>query len=474
MEKQVKNFLSVKPVEAYSSDVIDSVRLVSYRTDSDGLTHLAGSFTFRSQKYPGDIDGINKVNTVKVDSEWKKAESPITLAKNVAKRLQEIVKDILAEKESFFVELKAGYDYKVLDYLWPMGTMSYGTLKLDPTFKDRVKKLPEVFPKIKNSKLLMEICHDLLDKWIPLVDNDPQGAYANITKLCRDLFVLRWTAVEIEKGLIEDKFLVSDTFEGKGISLEESLLNPVNHVDLTLPIVKIDIIKYIDGFYMDVSNIYLLEWMNEGKVIKHMSAYPEVEGLALDVEKLAFSSQEGSLFKCLKRMYAYGRYRTLSGVSNDFNVYSKITVAIGEFLASDISLIYQAKSRLQCILDLYKIIPKGNALMNAQIDLTKNTLSNSLVLSPEEVREISDNIDIILSKNGKVRMELLKLCITQLSYVCDDVAYRWLRDNNMDPIPSIFLASKKGVDLMNKEKARFNIMCAKQSYRTYDDSKNLL
>ena len=467
---ELKNSLTTKPLESYSEQVKGTLKLVAYH-DREVDNFLVGSYTYRSQKYPADFDIMDKVSEVKEEGKWVTAKDPNTLSEQVAKRLRKICLDVDDSKNTHFVEMKAGFNYDILRYLFPMGALIRGDFILSLDFIDAIENMPKAFPKMKSQPRNMSLWN-IIRFQIQEKDKDPERAYYTITNILRSWYVLRWSMAEILRGEKDMTNAISD----QKITLEMALFQPAIFSTISLPIVKIDLVKLVDGVFVDVSSIYMLEWSSDVMDGTIMSMLPGMDDLTLDVEKLAFSKIEASMFKCLKRVYAYARSKVLYGNKKSKKHYAQFIPELTKFLSGDVALLYQAKNFLQAIVTLYdlKVISRTQKTANHQIDTCKNLISNSLVLTIPEAKDMCSKIDAILSQ-GRLpeKKKLLNALIKDLSYKCDVLAYYWAQSVGWDPIPDDFLPTKKSIRDLNDDNLKYNALVHTQPLRSYNPSHNI-
>ena len=102
--KQALKWLAEKPVSSYTIPTIEAVDMISSKF---GKLSPVGSFIYKIQRYPGDIDLME--NIIKV----KNGKDPI---KEIENSIQEIIRKVKKEtlgKTNFFLgDVKAGIDIR--------------------------------------------------------------------------------------------------------------------------------------------------------------------------------------------------------------------------------------------------------------------------------------------------------------------------------------------------------------------------
>src|ERR1700691_481843 len=109
----IDRFTSLKPMSSYPKNVLNELLFISFVPGE--LSTPFGSYVYRLQKYPGDID------TRQI---FKSCCSVDDVVRRFAKELQRVVKNILDTPEHYFSEVKAGLDS---DYDIQLGKISNGT-----------------------------------------------------------------------------------------------------------------------------------------------------------------------------------------------------------------------------------------------------------------------------------------------------------------------------------------------------------
>jgi hypothetical protein len=250
-----------------------------------------GSFKYNVHKYPSDIDIFESfdmccsIDTVKI------------AAKNA---IQQIVLRVKSADHVYLGDFKAGEDarYKV----------DIGEWQADELLGYEVLNISSAITDLLDSKLILrddyEVLHDLLH------DDPTREEWDRLNEMLRDYKVLRWTSQEILQGF---KILPGS----EKILLESALAQNT--------LVKIDLWAKVNGRFMEVTNFFSINVLNEqgektASLTKELSDY--AASLAADV-RLYSSVEHRKTLKALKRLWS------LSLFKNDLNLAGRISQLFG-------------------------------------------------------------------------------------------------------------------------------------------------
>ncbi len=344
-------YLELLPGSTYPENVLDEINLLS--VDLDNPPMIYGSYNYRTQKYPGDIDLLQKI----------KGKSLNSVTKNFVREIKDIVRGIKKSSakgtidSTFFSEVKAGLDDR---YTVDIGPCNYGNWipnedLLDITYGMTKKKLLTK----KECDIVQTTCNS---------HHLPNQDFYDITKeLFRNHAILRWSIGEILKGV---KILPLN----KKITLEKAV-----SID---SLVKIDVISEIDDKIVEITNNYYLSYGNT----ELQKSLPIGPSLLIEIEKMYYSNMFYNPFKCLKRMYAWARTNPQEN--------KELIIILSKYIGSNTSQIYQIKSEISTILLLfekYDRIPYGG-IWN-QIDNIKQRLARIIEFNNNEINEYVKLID---------------------------------------------------------------------------------
>lgn len=314
-----------------------------------------GSIDYKAQPYPGDIDMIEEINLCCSREEaCKKVERIIKL----------ITKRILRTEGYYFSEFKAG---------------------IDERFKINIGKRLKGYNYSRVRKELKE----LLQK--KLLTNEEYKKLINLSKEkvtkeqhellyeeLRKYWLLRWTSKEIKSGV---KILRGN----KEIKLREAIC-------MKSP-VKIDVITYINGKYIEVTNIFFLYYRKKNKGRKHGITQDDKidirESLRKEIIKYSKSAIHYSPFKMIKRMWSLAR------IEKD----DKMLKVLTPLIRSSVSLLWMIKSEISTII---KLIDLKNRKLSKKIGDQILTQIENMRQSISSIIDIKINEKYIYKKMDKI------------------------------------------------------------------------
>ena len=260
------NIISQKNNKALTSQIRDNIKLLS---NNDKKAQIFGSFVYRSQYYPGDID-IQEVVSVSPSREEG-------IYKKIAELLVKIVKELKKRPNIFFGEVKAGVDFR-FDF------------PIDGLFMENLEKIRH---------LITESEYDDFKILYTMAKKGDINAHDQLKEDLRMKKIIRWSETEI----LEEKKTLSG---GLVITLTEAMqLKPENGDNQ----IKIDIWTPINGRYIEITNFYYLVVFDKQKdTVKilnhHLKNY--VSGILDQVKKYS-SELFYNPFKMAKRMWGISR-----------------------------------------------------------------------------------------------------------------------------------------------------------------------
>jgi|WetSurMetagenome_2_1015567.scaffolds.fasta_scaffold00833_13 hypothetical protein len=397
--------ISTKPIEVYSREQIKDIKILS--VDKNALATPFGSAAYRVQKYPGDLDLYEyfydccTVNDV---------------TKKFAKKIQTIAKQINKERVHYFSEFKAGIDER---YNIDIGTLMNGIY----TYR-RQQLLAISNEMVQNNLLSLQELNII--KNIMKVKNPGGDEYDMMNYVFRNRRILRWSSKEIIQGY---KLLPAK----KKITLQKAL-EAKSHV-------KIDMISFINGKFVEVTNFWILVLIRGNKLTtvnfnfdyfdNEQSEKTYDNQIRDEIQKLYYSNMYYSPFKMAKRMWAYSRFFKLE----DF-VYKLLPLVTG-----NISYMYSITSEMDAILRIFEVsksIPI-NAINN-QIDQMKNRLSNILQIDNPDLDILATMINTFTKTSiASKKIKLLTKIKKYLKTIVNINTIKELEILNMNPPPRQFL-----------------------------------
>ncbi len=340
--------------DSYTTKAIENIRLLSLNPEE---SVPFGSFIYKVQKYPGDIDILETYeDCCTIDQ----------VVKKVAKKLQNIIKNIVSLRSHYMTEAKFGEDLRYDPSISIIGYLDKGVYHLNDKTRENLVAYSD---KLLNRDLITEEEYEII---LAIVERDFPTAYDYdvLYNLFREHRVLRWNTKEVLQGY---KILP----ENIKMKLEDALKMKAH--------VKIDMITNLNGKFIEMTNFFFLVVKKlDGKdyLINFHREYDEdyllhrsETELPKEIEKLFFSKYYFNPFKGVKRIWALARHY------KDYSMINKLK----DFISGNISLLYQLKSEIgniMLLLEKLKTYPKVG--INNQIQDIKSRLVYVLELGEDE------------------------------------------------------------------------------------------
>lgn len=366
-----ESIVEFKPLSSFPKELIKNMELLSFWSKKSA--EPMGSYMFRIQKYPADVD------LIEVFYDCCSKEEVI---KKFIKIVKLRMKYISSLKYHYITECKVGFDKR---YDLKIGNLNHGKFTENPQFLFQITSL-------HNIGLLDEREYDLIRFLLSGMSGkyniyEVQDAYDIIKNTLRDRYILRWTDEELIKGIKKKN--------GKIFTLKQELQEKSPF--------KIDMIVFLNGKFVEVTNFLMFGFSHDGlKVPINLSEYdnPSLLGLLEEIEKFFFSDLFYSPFKCVKRIFALAR---LNGDHETSSLFS-------EFISSNISLLYQLKSEIETILIILEKIgnPPKN-LIDTQLDSLKVRFTYVMEIGQEDLETIImiiDKVNSINYSNGEIHKKV--------------------------------------------------------------------
>jgi len=401
MNIDIQPYLKSKPLSAYPIDLIKNMKMISFYHDE--MATPFGSYIYRMQKYPGDVDLLEEFTYCCTAEE---------VVKKFKKRLIEVVNNITSEKGHYFSEFKAGIDKR---YDIDIGDLINGKYDINPN-------LSEISVGMHKIGLFDD---KELNKILNVMNNGRFNGdgYDIIYNTFRNRRILRWSADEILKGYkMLDKKIKK--------TLHDALFDETH--------IKIDMIAIYDDRFIEITNfIGLMYEDNKGDLIPiniNMKENHDIlKQLPVEIEKLYFSNFHYSPFKMVKRIFSLSRHK------RDERTLREIIPIV----SGNISLLYQIKSEIDVILRIFKIkkVPPVRTI-EKQIDNMKSRIVNILTFTETELEMIFSFLD--LASNIKTNIQakagiLEKLNESILKPHINSKTIIYLQKANLNPPPKYLL-----------------------------------
>lgn len=394
----LSQYLDTNPLNTIPQDVLEEKRRLTAFKDDKSV--IFGSYMYRFQKYPGDIDILERVE----------GTEQYTLLNNFAKALQRIVEDIISQPNHYFSEIKCGVDKR---FDLKVGEMINGSYRVDPQLRRKVKKIRDLFDMEDYHKLML-----VLDYGTML----GADSFDTVIKIIRSYYILRWTADEILMGQMKRR--------GEVFGLYGALK------DKTM--VKIDEYVFMNGKFIEITNVYGLTYMENGKEV---SIYPisDINVLTVEIEKMYYSNMHYAPFKMIKRMYSFCRFKYKE--TND-DKYIDIFKKIVPILKSTVSLLYQIVGDYKTLLKVSDYLGTNDGI-NKHLDNSKLRLSHVVQLTTEEVSSYSTMIDNIMKAHPTEKNKKLEHLIEILTNKLNFFTIRALMNSDINPPPELVLPTNE-------------------------------
>lgn len=366
------NIIALKPSSSITNDVRGAMDLLAINKDK---IRPFGSWIYKSQLYPGDIDLLEAAYH---------CCSPSEAAKVFAKKLQKIVKNIMNTRYTYVGDIKAGMDKR---YIIDMGNIDYGARNIIEGYD--YKNVRNQLRKLRNNKLLTSSEYETM-KNLAIQDISIEN-FEKLYNLLRQKWLLRWSEDDILNGY--------KTLTGNVKYFLDSAIQ-----DHTMT--KIDVLKYINNKFVEVTNAYMLYYTDkEGNHVllnfrNDLNRLAEL--LRLDANKLIYSPTNFNPFKAIKRLWSMNR------INRNFDNINIIT----PFMQTDIGRLAQIKSEIETLI-LILISRKSPPIKTIlkQINNFKTRLANIYQVDFDEkyIDSIIDSIETLDVKEIVVKLnEIMK------------------------------------------------------------------
>jgi hypothetical protein len=380
------NLIMQKNQQSLTEQVKDSLELISNDTNKG---QIFGSYVYRSQYYPSDIDYYEILDTT--PSKEK------DIYKTTVKTLQDIVKDIHKRQNIYFGEVKAGFDNRY--NIDPLDTHNFMN-KIHNLMMNGLFKQDEY-----------NYINQLYESYRLYGDMD---AFDEVTEIMRLKKTLRWDEKEILKGY---KILAGS----KKISLENAMrgLTPI----------KIDIWAPINGRYIEITNFFfLVVYDKDTKNIKLLNSetVDYVKGILKQVEKYS-SKLFFNPFKMAKRMW---------GIARELK-YDTLLNLLTPLFQGSIAKINQIVAEIETIILMYENIKNTpDTVLDKQIDEFKARLSYIYDIDLEDDLIYTMIDDILRIDNKPNRIQILTDLKKYLKDIVNKYSVEYLKDKSLFPVPS--------------------------------------
>lgn len=311
----------LKNRQAVSKEIIKGLKTIS--VDPENLIHY-GSWVYKSQQYPGDIDVTELVSHC-CDIE--------TATKEFVKDTQRVIKNIQKKGNNSYVgDIKAGWD--------PVFKINIGDLTFNKVGKPKIlnycpDQIRELLESVHRLKLMTT---PELNNFLKLVPNKiDQLGFETLHKELRKKWLLRWDPEEVIQGY---KILSRD----RVLTLAEAINMPT--------MTKVDMWTNVNGRFVEFSNVlsYYLVDKKKKKILLNFINKPEqlIPQLKQEIQKYAFTELEFKPYKMVKRMWSLAR------ITKDYKMIEILT----PIMQTDLGRISQINSEMETIVLMLESIKK--------------------------------------------------------------------------------------------------------------------
>lgn len=402
--KEALKLLQQKPIISYTIPTIEAINMIS--TKKFPKVVIAGSYIYRVQRYPGDIDLTDTIIKVK-----KGKSDPIgQLVKSIQDIIIRIKKEILGKTNFFLGDIKIGMDRDYKQLIKGIGEIKSGRI-VGYNYSKSIKELN----RLKRKKLIASKDYDeikeLLKKKPSLLD------FELLLKKFNDLVVYRWRGSEIVRGYVE--------FADEKLTLREAIQSP--------GVIKIDMYYWLNNRFVEITSFLQLYIKKKGKLMnvnirrKDSDYVPDMkEQLHKYLSKFHFNP-----FKALKRMLV------LSFIGKD----DRDSKLLSKLMSSGYAIMYQAVGDLKVLLEMINTIEAPPyEKMGIEANDMKDRLAHIYEFKiPEKIYEKINDLYIDFSNGRRDEIEkTLNDLINNLSNMLNKNTVLWIRRNKLLPLKSIY------------------------------------
>lgn len=379
-----------KPLSSISNEIYNKIKLISINKDN---FIPFGSWTYKSQLYPGDVDLMEAS---------EKCCDRDTAVKYFVKEIQKIVKNVLNERLIYLGDVKAGIDKR---FNIDIGNIIYDSnIKIIGYNPNNIKShLNQLYQSSLLNQDEYKYALDLIQNNISVID------YEKLSDFLRSKWLLRWNATELLNGY---KILIGN----KKYSLADAIQ------DNTMT--KIDIWGNINNRFVEITNVYMLYYVNkEGERVllnfeNDLSLM--IQKLHEEAMKFLYSPTYFNPFKMVKRIWSISR------ITKRYDIIKILT----PFMQSDLGRLSQLKSEIETIISILENVkspPKKT--IYEQIDNFRTRFANIYQIDFDE--EALDNIiiSIVENKNTEYSIENLKYVLKYIKGLINSHTMEFLENS---------------------------------------------
>jgi hypothetical protein len=425
---------SKKEYDVNTKDIDKAIKLISY--NSNNVVQY-GSFTYKAQPYPSDIDLyenilINKnINITRDDA--------VLDAKYI---LQGIVQKIMNTPGYYIGEIKLCTNPQIYDYalVSDYGQIHWGNIENNKLMDyDESKIRNDINDMLQKNLISQEQFNELINKLKP---KPSLAEYFEFMEVYRNLVILRWSGDEILRGykIVNGNQKISIEFALEECNYEEEIVGTDQYAN-EAELLKIDMFAPINGKYVEFSNLLVFSYKGLDNH-KHLLTY----GPSLDPNDLTESLKRelASYYAHLTKKYTkpikYAkRLFVLALMAEDQPLINKLVA----FFHTDINKLSHLVSEIDLIAIMFNNYdsPPKDILLN-QLENIKLELS-TIIEVDIDLHKIVKILD--KSVNGTyTRYQITDSLVSlkeELSEIVSNGTLKYLKQNKLWP------ASKKYLDI---------------------------
>jgi hypothetical protein len=257
-------------MSSLSLDTLDAIKLVTI--DPTYPPSIVGSFKYIVHEYPADIDLFEK---------YVSCCDRSTASRDVAKKIQKMIRAISKRHDIYLGDFKAGYDHR---YKINIGNIRKNKLVNYDAFRIRTSII-----ELNKQGLLTS---DEMDLWLSkVIDQPTMYEYMDLEKTLRSKYIIRWKQYELIRG---EKILPL----WKRLTLKEALSHK--------SVVKVDLWVKLNNRYVEMTNWYMLTYKDDHGKLHNLSVKPEKyeQSLMHDIQHF-IDPTVNKYMKLAKRLWLY-------------------------------------------------------------------------------------------------------------------------------------------------------------------------
>lgn len=381
--QQRKSEEDIDPAERYAIDLI---------TLEENVMPF-GSYTFKSFKYPSDIDIFEDyqkcctINEVRLTLEAKIQ----TIARRIAGTM-----NLEPEKQVIFGDFRAGFDDRFSIYVGEI----YNGEVLDYS----AKIVNDAIDNLNNQGLLRQGRAEKLKK-LATPEITPENLLL-LDQSFRTLKLLHWSLEEIIKGYKE-------VVGNRKIYLYDAL---ISH-----SIVKLDIWYLIEGRYVEITNfIHVVRLDPEGKSeVLSEPVEDYYKTLLIDINKFM---TKGNYLKATKRLWS------LAYLRENYDLLAQIAPLFSSYVA----LFSAVRTDLEVVEKILRKYPKLYTRVRETLPVIAARLSDYTGCSSVDKDSFAEEILLLQELSYTDLLKQLPIVMDELSHVYNKDTYDYLKSKNID------------------------------------------